>query len=1432
MSKNDLPEIIPVEQNHLSVANLKYNNNEPLENTNFNLLSPVSLKRMEPKTATRENLSSLAINSNLTIPNSRQVLDQPSKSSKLINQNNPIPQQMGQDLAWVHQQYQEQGNAAFAENNLNNFVLQVEQGKVAIEAIATEETSTLVAQLEELGLQDTSSFENVVSGWLPIDAIGDMAQLSSLNFARPTYKPMSNVGSVTSQGDSALNADNARSTFKVDGSDTTIGVLSNSYNLLDGEEDGIASGDLPSSGVNVLEEGPTGVSNSPAADEGRAMIELIRDIAPGADFAFHTAFGGRANFAEGINELVDAGADIIVDDVGYPNQTFFQDGIIAQAANAAAEQGVPYFSSAGNDGRQSYQSEFRAADENPLSNPDYVFHNFDPSNNNVDSLQEFTLDSGESITLSFQWSQPYASVGPVGSNSDLDIFLLNESGNELLNSSTNFNVGADPSELLSFQNQSSQQQTYNLAIGRFKPEGGSNPELIKYVEVSNNFNFGNSDNLEFDTNSSTSFGHPNAEQVAGVGASFFQDTPEFGTTPPQTEEFSSAGGVPIIFDQNGNRLSSREIRQQPRFTAPDGTNTTFFRQDSSADSDNFPNFFGTSAAAPHAAGVTALMQEAAGGPDSTTPAEIYQTLENTAINIGPDGFDFDSGNGLIQADEAVEAIAEENDSTSPENNLISNGSFENGNLSNWNLTTLEGSDGQLFVTDLPANESLPSSGIPAAGPGNGNFYAAVDQAGPGGYAIEQSFTVPEDATGLNYSFDLFGDDTSGSAPLNSGNFNFTGEPTQYARVELLDGSGNLIDTLAEVGDPENYRNISGEIADPINGDNSYTFRFEHVDNQNFFHTALDNISLVATSESPGDSPELILNNFADFEAPEGDSGETTFSFTVTLNQAPSQQVTVDFATAEGTATAGEDYQSRSGTLTFQQGETEQTIEVPVFGDTNEEPNETFSVELSNPSDGLTLDDRLATGTIQNDDESQQPTETIIQPLGPQDNDINLGGDAESNTEINDFGGNDTYTILPDLAGQVVLSDNQSSTINLPDELTVTGARFVSNGVEFDINGNTIRLLGALEQFTFVFGGSPINPEAGTELSFQQTAEAFGTTVPPADQDTPNQATNTGDINPDGTVGNTGTATDRIGQSDVTVSADIEETLISLTDPNSTGNLRLRDGTATGTIQNDDSGGEPTEPQEVILIQTASPDVVGSGAGNDTYIISGSLLTGSEEITISDAQDSNSIQLTARLEIQSSVVAANALQLKLTNGAVININEADDFTYEPGGNAVAGIDQADDDFNAFVEEILGTNVPTGDETVTGGAVTISDNNQMELIDLTGQSEVTATADTAETFVFEFTSETAVGIANSEDARVTISGFDPTQDLLRFEDSSDPVISKEDFLHFANIASDQFAEATRISFFDPNPNNNPQAGQVVLDQITDASLGGSNPFFEVV
>lgn len=145
----------------------------------------------------------------------------------------------------------------------------------------------------------------------------------------------------------------------------------------------------------------------------------------------------------------------------------------------------------------------------------------------------------------------------------------------------------------------------------------------------------------------------------------------------------------------------------------------------------------------------------------------------------------------------------------------------------------------------------------------------------------------------------------------------------------------------------------------------------------------------------------------------------------------------------------------------------------------------------------------------------------IQQLTGADESINVLGNNET---IQDFGGSDTYQISPSLSGDVVIADQQASTIILPVGMTISEARFAANGVQFDINGNTLELQGDVANFTFVFGGDPLDPSVGTPLSFDDLAAAFGTTVPTTGVST---GTNSGEINDDGTVGDAGLTPEEI-----------------------------------------------------------------------------------------------------------------------------------------------------------------------------------------------------------------------------------------------------------------------------------------------------------------
>src|SRR5690606_23092632 len=100
--------------------------------------------------------------------------------------------------------------------------------------------------------------------------------------------------------------------------------------------------------------------------------------------------------------------------------------------------------------------------------------------------------------------------------------------------------------------------------------------------------------------------------------------------------------------------------------------------------------------------------------------------------------------------------------------------------------------------------------------------------------------------------------------------------------------------------------------------------------------------------------------------PEGSAGTANHQFTVTLDNPSGRVITVDYATANGTAIAGSDYNTATGTVTFPAGSTSQTLDVAIRGDLIDEPVETLTVTLSNPNNA-TIADGTANGSIANDD---------------------------------------------------------------------------------------------------------------------------------------------------------------------------------------------------------------------------------------------------------------------------------------------------------------------------------------------------------------------------------------------------------------------------------------------------------------------------------
>jgi hypothetical protein len=235
-------------------------------------------------------------------------------------------------------------------------------------------------------------------------------------------------------------------------------------------------------------------------------------------------------------------------------------GLTAKAAEAAAEKGVQYYSAASNTFDNSYETIYKGIPCPPVIlelGPYTSCHDF----GNGNPRQRLDVRSVGNITL--HWDQPWGSVsGPPGTQLDFDAYLLTTTFSTV-SSSINFNVGGDAFEELVIVRPG----IYDLFIPFFAEpasplEQDPNGSLIKWISFGPEFNSVEPGPVD----SATLTGPANAPKVASVAAAFSLQV--FGQLV--AEPFTSLGGIPMLFDNDGNRLPEPITLPQPRFTGPDG----------------------------------------------------------------------------------------------------------------------------------------------------------------------------------------------------------------------------------------------------------------------------------------------------------------------------------------------------------------------------------------------------------------------------------------------------------------------------------------------------------------------------------------------------------------------------------------------------------------------------------------------------------------------------------------------------------------------------------------------------------------------------------------------------------------------------------------------------------------------------------------------
>jgi hypothetical protein len=563
-------------------------------------------------------------------------------------------------------------------------------GRVLVDVRFDRGAIAALPQLRDAGAQMVAvsrPYQRVTAS-VPQASLADLAGVPNVAAVTQVRAPILRAftecegGSVVSEGVTQLNVPPAREApFEVEGEGIAVGVLSDSLNQATEAISGgavatklpqdVLSKDLPgkrntcpgqSTAVEDLRDYEGGEASF---DEGRAMLQIVHDMAPSAELAFNSAFNGELAFAEGIEDLAKpvieggAGSQVIVDDVGYFEEPFFQDGPVAVAVNRVAEAGATYLSAAGNDNLFDGEGNEIASWEAP------EYRDSGACPQEVAALAEFNgshcldfnpgaatdrtfgieVEPHEVLSLDLQWAEPWEGV-----ETDLDAVLLDSNG-KVLTGSAEENIGGtqQPVEIVQWENESSAEKTVQLAINKF---AGPNDPRLKFILLQNG---GGVSGVEYpksgggDVVGPSIYGHAAAAGAIAVAAVPFNDgaEPEFySSRGPVTRYFGPVEGA-----GPATELPAPEELSKPEVAATDCGATTFFARQPKFEPGVW-RFCGTSAAAPHAAGAAALLLDAEPG---ASPAEVREALVSSAVPVGAFG-PCAVGGGLVETVGALEAI--------------------------------------------------------------------------------------------------------------------------------------------------------------------------------------------------------------------------------------------------------------------------------------------------------------------------------------------------------------------------------------------------------------------------------------------------------------------------------------------------------------------------------------------------------------------------------------------------------------------------------------------------------------------------------------------------------------------------------------------------------------------------------------------------------
>ena len=571
----------------------------------------------------------------------------------------------------------------------------------------------LRAQGMDVGAVSDREPQRIVEGTLPASALTTVAGMAATTAVFAVQGFGTNEGSVLSQGDAAHRGPQARALGST-GAGVKVGIVSDSINRVGG---GVAtsqaSGNLPGPASVPAGQVQVLLDGSPSSvDEGRAMAEIVFDTAPGVRNMLFTTGQGAATRATGIDNLVANGAKVIADDTFQITEPFFQDGVVAQAVDRAKAAGVAYLVSAGNRARQSWEGTYAPTTDPRAVSPSA--NDFDPGAG-ADAVQTIGTFTDRDIFISLQWDEPFNQA-----STDLAVDVFGISGGV---PSYAFTVDTDniattrPAEFTNI----TVTGTATVGISIRRKTGTRNPFMKYIVGGTPTFSI-----AEHATNSNAI--DPDASSAKGaltVAASSF-------ATPAVPEPFSSRGNAFKLFDTAGNRLASPEVRLKPDLSAADEVATSV---------PGFTTFRGTSAAAPSAAGVAALVLAAKPTLSVEALAAILRNPANTIDCTATAGVpDSDCGFGFVLAEGAVQSALNGSPpsvtaNVSPAAPNGANGWYSSGNVDVTWTTTYGGSPIAIANSCVPASVSTDTA--------SATFTCAATS---GGGTTTQSVAIKRDAS--------------------------------------------------------------------------------------------------------------------------------------------------------------------------------------------------------------------------------------------------------------------------------------------------------------------------------------------------------------------------------------------------------------------------------------------------------------------------------------------------------------------------------------------------------------------------------------------------------------------------------------------------------------------------------------------------------------